>query len=303
MAVWLGTVVLGTGIAGLRGRLPGCEPRPYIIRFTEDRPNPVYRRLCYTCAWSAVVSFGVLNLAGLVTAVVTGVWNVREMYEAAYFPLAGAVWVLGALGRLPRVKPSTKGRGARTSLLLRVGLGHVHRAAGALGALAGVAGRPGRGCREALRLRGHSRVRGMAGLSRKAAAYASDRPGRTGGLGLNSPWRMSPPAFERRCIPPVCALFRRCACAQTVMIGTPITPTPRNIGTCSQQQAPSSRLVRHGALQPAGALAALGARTPGRHGLKGSTAAASAVGGGPPGGATRGSTAGRRTQARVRTAT
>ena len=33
------------------------------------------------------------------------------MYEAAYFPLAGAVWALGAWGRLPRVKPSTKGEG------------------------------------------------------------------------------------------------------------------------------------------------------------------------------------------------
>ena len=29
----------------------GCEPAPYIIRFTEDRPNPLYRRICYTTAW------------------------------------------------------------------------------------------------------------------------------------------------------------------------------------------------------------------------------------------------------------
>jgi hypothetical protein len=41
MAVWLGVVLLGTGIAGLRGRLPGVDPRPYIIRFTEDRTNPL----------------------------------------------------------------------------------------------------------------------------------------------------------------------------------------------------------------------------------------------------------------------
>ncbi len=39
LAAWLGVVLAGTAIAGLRGRLPGCEPRPYIIRFTEDRPN------------------------------------------------------------------------------------------------------------------------------------------------------------------------------------------------------------------------------------------------------------------------
>ena len=40
MAAWLALVLAGTGIAGLRGRLPGVEPAPYILRFTEDRPNP-----------------------------------------------------------------------------------------------------------------------------------------------------------------------------------------------------------------------------------------------------------------------
>ena len=55
MALWLGAVMLATGIAGLRGRLPGVEPAPYIIRFTEDRPNPLYRRVCYTFAWSAAI--------------------------------------------------------------------------------------------------------------------------------------------------------------------------------------------------------------------------------------------------------
>ena len=48
LLTWLGVVLLGTGIAGLFGKLPGCEPAPYIIRFTEDRPNPLYRRICYT---------------------------------------------------------------------------------------------------------------------------------------------------------------------------------------------------------------------------------------------------------------
>ena len=33
------------------------------------------------------------------------------MYEAAYFPIAGTIWVLGALGLLPRVKASTQGEG------------------------------------------------------------------------------------------------------------------------------------------------------------------------------------------------
>lgn len=111
MAMWLGAVLLGTGMAALRGRLPGVEPAPYIIRFTEDKPNPLYRRVCYTFAWSAVVTFGVLNLAGLGWALATGEWWLRQMYDAAYFPIAGTIWVLGALGLLPRVKPSTKNEG------------------------------------------------------------------------------------------------------------------------------------------------------------------------------------------------
>ena len=111
MLLWLGVGLIGTGIAGLRGRLPGVEPKPYIIRFTEDRPNPLYRRVCYTLAWSEVIAFAVLNVAGLTIAVVTGTWRLRELYEMAYFPIAGTIWVLGALGMLPRVKRSTEGEG------------------------------------------------------------------------------------------------------------------------------------------------------------------------------------------------
>ena len=62
-------MLVGTGIAGLFGKLPGCEPAPYIIRFTEDRPNPLYRRICYTTAWGEIVAFAVLNIAGLVGAI------------------------------------------------------------------------------------------------------------------------------------------------------------------------------------------------------------------------------------------
>ena len=111
MLTWLSLVLIGTAAAGVRGRLPGCEPRPYIIRFTEDRPNPLYRRVCYTAAWGEVVAFAVLNVAGLAYAVVTGEWRLKEMYDLAYFPIAGTLWMLGAAGRLPRVKRSTKGEG------------------------------------------------------------------------------------------------------------------------------------------------------------------------------------------------
>ena len=111
LLLWLTVVLVGTGIAGLRGRLPGCEPAPYIIRFTEDRPNPLYRRVCYTTAWGEVVAFAVLNIAGLTWAIVTGEWHLKEMYRAAYFPIAGTMWTLGAFGFLPRVKASTQGEG------------------------------------------------------------------------------------------------------------------------------------------------------------------------------------------------
>jgi hypothetical protein len=111
LTAWLAVVIIGTGIAGLRGRLPGCEPKPYIIRFTEDRPNPLYRRVCYTTAWGEVVAFAALNIAGMAFAVATGEWRLKQMYEAAYFPIAGTFWTLGALGLLPRVKRSTQGEG------------------------------------------------------------------------------------------------------------------------------------------------------------------------------------------------
>ncbi|MGA2168542.1 MAG: hypothetical protein ABSG62_10040 [Terracidiphilus sp.] len=108
---WLAAVLIATGIAALRGRLPGAEPRPYILRFDEDRPNPLYRRLCYTFAWSAVLTFALLNLAGLVLAAATGVWYMKQIYAWAYFPLCALILLLGALGKLPRVGPSTKAEG------------------------------------------------------------------------------------------------------------------------------------------------------------------------------------------------
>jgi hypothetical protein len=108
---WLGLVLLGTGIACVRGSLPGSEPRPYILRFDEDKPNPLYRRVCYTFAWNAVLSFALLNLAGLVIAAVAGAWYMKQIYDYAYAPLAVTILLLGAGGVLPRVRRSTKGEG------------------------------------------------------------------------------------------------------------------------------------------------------------------------------------------------
>jgi hypothetical protein len=109
--LWLAAVLIGTGIAGWRGSLPGVEPQPYILRFDEDRPNPLYRRICYTFAWSEVITYAVLNTAGLVDAIINGVWRARDIYDAWYFPIAGTCWLLGAIGWLPRVRRSTQGEG------------------------------------------------------------------------------------------------------------------------------------------------------------------------------------------------
>lgn len=109
--IWLAIVLLGTGLACWRGKLPGSEPGPYILRFTEDRPNPLYRCICYTFAWSAIISFATLNLIGLIIAAATGTWHLKQIYEFGYFPLSFFILALGAAGVLPRVRDSTAGEG------------------------------------------------------------------------------------------------------------------------------------------------------------------------------------------------
>ncbi|MBT9332920.1 hypothetical protein [Paracidobacterium acidisoli] len=109
--IWLAAVLLFTGIAALRGKLPGAEPAPYILRFTEDRPNPLYRRVCYTFAWNALLNFALLNLAGLAVAAVSGKWYLKQIYAHGYTPLCIVILLLGLFGVLPRVRRSTQGEG------------------------------------------------------------------------------------------------------------------------------------------------------------------------------------------------
>lgn len=108
---WLGAVLAGTGAAGLRGQLPGVEPRPYILRFDEDRPNPLYRRVCYTFAWNALLSFAAINLFALAIAAVTGTWRTKQLYQWTYIPVCGVIVLAGVAGMLPRAGVSTKGEG------------------------------------------------------------------------------------------------------------------------------------------------------------------------------------------------
>jgi hypothetical protein len=105
----LAAVLAGTGAAVLVGKLPGGEPRPYILRFTEDRPNPLYRRFYYTLAWSELVAYTLLNIVGIIGALIRGRWQFQSVYHRGYFPIAGTIWALGVLRLLPRVKSSTKG--------------------------------------------------------------------------------------------------------------------------------------------------------------------------------------------------
>ncbi len=109
--LWLLVVLVGTGIAGLFGQLPGVEPRPYILRFCEDKPNPLYRRICYTFAWNALLNFAILNFIGLCVAVLTRAWHLKQIYDRLYVPLLLAIVCLGALGWLPRARRSTKHEG------------------------------------------------------------------------------------------------------------------------------------------------------------------------------------------------
>jgi hypothetical protein len=108
---WLAAVLAGTGAAGLRGQLPGVEPRPYILRFDEDRPNPLYRRVCYTFAWNALLSFAAINLLALAIATATGEWRMKQLYRWAYAPLCAAILLAGIAGLLPRAGVSTRGEG------------------------------------------------------------------------------------------------------------------------------------------------------------------------------------------------
>jgi hypothetical protein len=110
-SIWLALVLCGTGIGLSLGQMPGCEPAPYILRFDEDRPNPLYRKVCYTFAWNAILNFALLNMAGLLIATLTGVWVMKQLYQYVYLPLCVLILLLGALGQMPRVGKSTKGEG------------------------------------------------------------------------------------------------------------------------------------------------------------------------------------------------
>ena len=172
--IWLGLVMLGTGIAALRGRLPGVEPRPYIIRFVEDKPNPLYRRICYTFAWSIVITFAVLNFVGLVVAVATGAWRLKQIYEYGYFPLAIAALGAGRAGLAAAREGVHQRRRPRAALFLRRGVGLLHRAAGAGNPVEAAAAHARGRCAEAGGLHRPSGLLRHSGAARTAPEDSAD---------------------------------------------------------------------------------------------------------------------------------
>ena len=104
-------VMIGTGVAGWFGRLPGMERCPYILRFDENRPNPLYRRICYAFAWNALLSYALLDFVGVLISTLTGVGHMQQIYTDCYLPVTAGVLYLGAAGALPRVRSTTAGEG------------------------------------------------------------------------------------------------------------------------------------------------------------------------------------------------
>ena len=113
----LAWLAAGAGRNGCgRVRVGGCRAwnhEPYILRFDEDKPNPLYRRVCYTFAWNAVLSFALLNLERAGDRERRPVsWYMKQIYQYAYFPVCGAILRCWASpGALPRVGRWTKGEG------------------------------------------------------------------------------------------------------------------------------------------------------------------------------------------------
>ena len=109
MVLWLGVVLLGTGIAGLRGQLPGVEPRR--TSSASPRTGPIRSTGASATRWRGA------RRSPSPCSTSPGWRCDRHRHVAApaalrrrTFPIVGDVWVLGALGQLPRVKRRRRAR-------------------------------------------------------------------------------------------------------------------------------------------------------------------------------------------------
>jgi len=110
--LWLAIVVAVCAWRAAVGRLPGCEPRPYITHYGAEQPNLPYRVVCYTAAWIDLLVPYTLNFLGMVIAEATGRWMVPTLYRWLYYPLALAVVLGTVLDWTPRARRSTREEGA-----------------------------------------------------------------------------------------------------------------------------------------------------------------------------------------------
>ncbi len=94
-----------------KGRIPGCELRPYITHYGVHQPNLGYRVVCYTAAWIDLIVPYTLNLIGLIVASSNGRWLLQELYQYGYYPLAVAVALATVFDWTPRARRDTFGEG------------------------------------------------------------------------------------------------------------------------------------------------------------------------------------------------
>jgi len=110
--IWLVLVMLACTWRGVRGRLPGVEPRPYITHFGVDQPNLRYRVVCYTAAWIDLLVPLTINLTGLVIASISGTYLVHALHVWLYYPLAALVVAATWRDLTPRARRSTRDEGS-----------------------------------------------------------------------------------------------------------------------------------------------------------------------------------------------
>jgi len=110
--IWLAIVIAVCAWRGYAGRLPGCEPRPYITHYGEPKPNLWYRVVCYTAAWIDLLVPFAINLLGLLIHFFTGKWRINNLFSSLYYVLAALVVASTALDFTPRTRRSTRNEGA-----------------------------------------------------------------------------------------------------------------------------------------------------------------------------------------------
>jgi hypothetical protein len=109
--VWLAIVSLFCAWRGFVGGLPGCEPQPYITHYGENKPNLLYRVVCYAAAWIDLLVPFTINLTALTIASLTGRWMIYSLYAQLYYILVAAIVMATVLNWTPRAKRSVRGEG------------------------------------------------------------------------------------------------------------------------------------------------------------------------------------------------